>query len=203
MSDTIQILATILFALAVLHTFCIKLFQHLARETVTIRHTPADTALPYRQHGSFLLGNGVGGAGVHWNGHHWRPLPADLRLRSTYEERYGRNFIPEGMTIQDWGVSYEELEPHFDQFEAIGGTVHVRTHEQFADAFHRLLDDRQAAEQLRRQRQDVVARYTRFDGHAADRIARLVADAIDGVGHVATADTADDLPATPPSKVGV
>jgi len=99
-----------------------KLFQHLARETVTIRHTPADTALPYRQHGSFLLGTGVGGAGVHWNGHHWRPLPADLRLRSTYEERYGKNFIPEGMTIQDWGVSYEELEPHFEQFEKICGT---------------------------------------------------------------------------------
>jgi len=99
-------------------------------------------------------------------------------------------------------VNFDEV-PHFDQFEAIGGTVHVRTHERFADTFHRLLDDRQAAEQLRRQRRDVVARYARFDGHAADRIARLVADAIDGVAHVATADTADDLPASPPSKVGV
>ncbi len=99
-----------------------KLFQNLSKETVTIRHMPSDTAVPYRQHGSFLLGDGVGGAGVHWNGHHWRALPADLRLRSTYEERYGKKFIPEGMHLQDFGVSYEELEPHFDQFEKICGT---------------------------------------------------------------------------------
>ena len=99
-----------------------KLFQNLSKETVTVRHTPADLAVPYRQHGSFLLGDGVGGAGVHWNGHHWRALPADLRLRSTYEERYGKNFIPEGMNLQDFGVTYDELEPHFDQFEKICGT---------------------------------------------------------------------------------
>ncbi|MFZ3120402.1 MAG: GMC family oxidoreductase [Variovorax sp.] len=99
-----------------------KLFQNLSRETVTIRHTPADVAVPYRQHGSFLLGDGVGGAGVHWNGHHWRALPADLQLRSTYEARYGKKFIPEGMYLQDFGVSYDELEPHFDQFEKICGT---------------------------------------------------------------------------------
>jgi gluconate 2-dehydrogenase alpha chain len=99
-----------------------KLFQNLSKETVTIRHTPADVAVPYRQHGSFLLGDGVGGAGVHWNGHHWRALPADLQLRSTYEERYGKKFIPEGMYLQDFGVSYDELEPHFDMFEKICGT---------------------------------------------------------------------------------
>lgn len=99
-----------------------KLFQNLSKETVTIRHTAADTAVPYRQHGSFLLGDGVGGAGVHWNGHHWRALPADLKLRTTYEERYGKKFIPEGMFLQDFGVSYDELEPHFDQFEKICGT---------------------------------------------------------------------------------
>ena len=98
-----------------------KLFQPLAKETVTVRHTPADVALPYRQHGSFLLGTGVGGAGVHWNGHHWRALPADLAIRSTYEQRYGRKFIPEGMTIQDWGVSYDDLEPHFERFEMLCG----------------------------------------------------------------------------------
>ncbi len=99
-----------------------KLFQNLSKETVTIRHTSADVAVPYRQHGSFLLGDGVGGAGVHWNGHHWRALPADLQLRSTYEARYGKKFIPEGMYLQDFGVSYDELEPHFDQFEKICGT---------------------------------------------------------------------------------
>ncbi|MGD1323460.1 GMC family oxidoreductase [Pandoraea pnomenusa] len=99
-----------------------KLFQELAHETVTIRHTPDDLAVPYRQNGSFLLGNGVGGAGFHWNGMHYRILPEELKLRSHYEERYGKRFIPEGMTIQDFGVTYEELEPHFDFAEKVFGT---------------------------------------------------------------------------------
>ena len=88
--------------------------------------------------------------------------------------------------------------PHFDQFEAIGGTVHVRTHGQFAEAFRRLLEDRQAAEQLRKQRQDVLARYTRFDGHAADRIAGLLIDAIDRANPLPTAGNPRGLP----SEVG-
>ncbi len=99
----------------------LRLFQEAAKETVTIRHTPNDVALPYRQFGSFLPGNGVGGAGAHWNGQHWRVLPEELRLHSHVSERYGRDFMPEDMTIQDFGVSYEELEPFFDRFEAICG----------------------------------------------------------------------------------
>ena len=98
-----------------------KLFQNLAKETVTVRHTPGEAAVPYRQLGSFLPGDGVGGAGVHWNGHHWRPLPDDLRIRSRYEERYGKNFIPADMLLQDWGVGYDELEPYLDQFEKVCG----------------------------------------------------------------------------------
>ena len=100
----------------------LRLFQEAAKETVTVRHTPNDVALPYRQFGSFLPGNGVGGAGVHWNGQHWRVLPEELRLRSHVIERYGKSFIPEDMTIQDFGVSYQELEPFFDRFETVCGT---------------------------------------------------------------------------------
>jgi gluconate 2-dehydrogenase alpha chain len=99
-----------------------KLFQNLSRETLTIRHSPRDRALPYRQLGSFLPGDGVGGGGVHWNGQHWRVLPEELRLKSHITERYGKDFIPEGLTIQDFGVSYEELEPFFDRFERVCGT---------------------------------------------------------------------------------
>jgi hypothetical protein len=72
--------------------------------------------------------------------------------------------------------------PHFDQFEPIGGTIHIRTYEQFASALDRLLDDRQAANDLRRRRQHVIARYTRFDGRAAERIAGVLAEAIDASG---------------------
>ena len=99
------------------------LWQPLARETVTVRHKTGDTAVPYRQYGSFILGNGTGGAGAHWNGQQWRASPNDLWLRSVYEERYGKKFIPADMTVQDYGISYEELEPHFDFFEKVAGVA--------------------------------------------------------------------------------
>ncbi|HWS63955.1 MAG TPA: GMC family oxidoreductase [Steroidobacteraceae bacterium] len=95
------------------------LWQSLADETVTIRHGIQDTAAPYRKYGSFILGNGVGGAGTHWNGQLWRASPEDLRLRTHIEQRYGKKFIPADMTIQDYPVSFEELEPHFDHFEKV------------------------------------------------------------------------------------
>ncbi|MBU2672127.1 GMC family oxidoreductase [Hafnia paralvei] len=99
-----------------------KLFQDLSKSTVTIRHNASQTALPYRQLAAFLPGTGTGGAGLHWSGVHFRIDPMELRMRSHYEERYGKNFIPEGMTIQDFGVTYEELEPYFDKAEKVFGT---------------------------------------------------------------------------------
>lgn len=98
-----------------------KLFQPLARETITVRHGVNDVAAPYRQYGAFLFGNDVGGAGTHWNGQHYRPSPEDLNLRSHIEQRYGKKFITSDMTIQDYGLSYAELEPYFDHFEKICG----------------------------------------------------------------------------------
>jgi gluconate 2-dehydrogenase alpha chain len=97
------------------------LWQPLAKETVTCRHAPTDVAAPYRKYGSFVLGNGIGGAGVHWNGQLWRASPEDLKLRSHVEGRYGKKFVPADMTIQDYPVSFEELEPHFDHFEKVCG----------------------------------------------------------------------------------
>ena len=32
-------------------------------------------------------------------------------------ERYGKQKIPEGCTAQDWGITYDELEPYYDAFE--------------------------------------------------------------------------------------
>src|SRR5258706_6673549 len=64
-----------------------ELWQPLAKETVTIRHSPADVAAPYRRYGSFVLGNGVGGAGVHLNVQLWRALPEGLHLPGPIERR--------------------------------------------------------------------------------------------------------------------
>ncbi|MGE5477939.1 MAG: GMC family oxidoreductase [Bacteroidales bacterium] len=98
------------------------LMQDVSRETITFRNTPDQVALPMRQLGSFLPGEGVGGAGVHWNGQTWRFLPSDFRLRSHVTERYGAAVVPDDMSIQDWPVSYDELEKHYDRFERLCGT---------------------------------------------------------------------------------
>lgn len=97
------------------------LMQDTSRETVTFRNTIDETALPMRQLGSFLPGTGVGGGGVHWNGQTYRFLPSDFLQRSHVEERYGKDFIPEDLTVQDWGITYDELEPYYDYFERICG----------------------------------------------------------------------------------
>lgn len=99
------------------------LMQDVSRETITFRNSPREMALPMRQLGSFLPGEGVGGAGVHWNGQTWRYLVNDFRIKSHAVERYGAQAVPDGMTIQDWPVSYDELEPHYDRFERLCGTA--------------------------------------------------------------------------------
>lgn len=99
-----------------------KIFQDLSKSTVTFRHNKSQTAAPYRKLAAFLPGTGTGGAGLHWSGVHFRVAPIELIMRSHYDERYGKNFIPEGMTIQDFGVTYDELEPFFDKAEKVFGT---------------------------------------------------------------------------------
>ena len=98
-----------------------ELFQDAQLETVTVRHAPSETALPIRRLGSFLPGTDLGGAGAHWNGMTWRWLPSDHKLRTHLTERYGKNAIPAEMTIEDFPVSYDELEPYYDKFEKLCG----------------------------------------------------------------------------------
>ena len=97
------------------------ILQNLARETLTFRNDTSQTALPMRLHGSFKLGEVVGGAGVHWAGVAMRFLPWDFQTRSRTEERYGKQQFPEDCTSQDWGITYDELEPYFDQWEYLYG----------------------------------------------------------------------------------
>jgi gluconate 2-dehydrogenase alpha chain len=93
------------------YSYRLELIQDPALETVTFRHRPSESALPMRRFGSFLPGNSVGGAANHWGGQHWRYLPSDHRTRSHIVERYGAQAIPDDMPIQDWAMTYDELEP--------------------------------------------------------------------------------------------
>ena len=98
-----------------------QLFQDLSRETSTFRNDSGQMALPIREYGAWLPGNGVGGAMVHWNGALWRFLPHFFEYRTHLEQRYGPNFLPPDTTIQDWGVTYDELEPYFTQYDRTFG----------------------------------------------------------------------------------
>ena len=103
------------------YTHRLELVQDPALETLTFRHRPSDHALPMRRMGSFLPGNSVGGAANHWGGLHWRYLPSDHLCRSHIVERYGAKVIPADMTIQDWAMTYDELEPYYDRFDKLCG----------------------------------------------------------------------------------
>jgi gluconate 2-dehydrogenase alpha chain len=99
----------------------LELMSDNSIDTVSFRNSSDQTALPIRRWGAFLPGEGVGGTSNHWGGLHWRFLPTDFRIRSEITRKYGAKAIPEDMTIQDWPVSYDELEPYYDKFDKLCG----------------------------------------------------------------------------------
>lgn len=104
------------------HSIRHALMEDVSVQTLSFRNVPGQAPLPMRQLGSFLPGEGVGGAMVHWNGQTWRFQPEWFQLRSWVDERYGKNFLDPDCWIQDWGVTYDELEPYYSFFEHICGT---------------------------------------------------------------------------------
>ncbi|WP_423732621.1 GMC family oxidoreductase [Hafnia paralvei] len=98
------------------------IMQPPAVETLTFRKTPVQRALPLREWNTYQFGWNVGGAGTHWNGMTWRFLPYDFQSYSMTVERYGKDKFLPGLQVQDWGVSYQDLEPFYDKFERYAGT---------------------------------------------------------------------------------
>jgi gluconate 2-dehydrogenase alpha chain len=90
---------------------------NLRKETWAWRPSARDPSLPMRQYGSFNPGRGLGGAMIHWSWQWWRFYPYEFRLRSHIIERYGRAKIPPGMTLKDWPLSYNEIEPYYSQVD--------------------------------------------------------------------------------------
>lgn len=98
------------------------IMQDCSKETVTFRNNREQEALPMRRMGSFLLGNGVGGAGNHWNGMLFRFFPYDFKIKTMTDERYGKNKLSSDYFLEDWPMTYEELEPYYDKFEKVVAT---------------------------------------------------------------------------------
>ena len=98
-----------------------RMMQDLSQETWTLRHSDRDRALPLRQYGSFLPGAGVGGAGEHWGSVSHRVMPDNFAPLSYFTKKYGAKRLPEDHSIQDWGITYEELEPYYTRMEQLMG----------------------------------------------------------------------------------
>ncbi|WP_414440723.1 GMC family oxidoreductase [Burkholderia sp. 22PA0106] len=88
---------------------------------LTVRHSTNDTALPTRKWGAFVPGTGVGGSGLHWTGVLIRPTPTDLKLKTYADQAYKKGQLEDGMQVQDFPFSWDEIEPHYDFFEKVCG----------------------------------------------------------------------------------
>ena len=84
------------------------------REIPTIRAHPGETAVQAAQH---PMMNAVGGTSIHYWAQSWRLKPWDFRARSETVRRYGAGALPQGSTLEDWPLTYEELEPFYDNVE--------------------------------------------------------------------------------------
>ena len=98
-----------------------RMMQDVSKETVTLRHTSNARALPVRQFASFLPGTGTGGSGEHWNGLTPRFLPVSFEMRTRTLERYGAKHLPANHSVQDWGITYADLEPYYTRAEKLLG----------------------------------------------------------------------------------
>lgn len=101
-----------------------EIIQDLSKESFTIRNTKDETATPIRANdSSFYIGTNTGGMSLHWGGVTHRWLPYDFEIYSKTVEKYGENKIPPEMNLQDWGITYKELEKYYDQFEKTLGVA--------------------------------------------------------------------------------
>ena len=77
---------------------------------------------------NYIMANTVGGASVHWSGQSWRFYVEDFRVKTTLEQLYGPEKLEylreDGANIQDWPISYEDVEPYYEKVEyyiGVGG----------------------------------------------------------------------------------
>lgn len=95
------------------------------RAPITFRNTVDEVAKPTK----YIMASTVGGASVHWSGQSWRYYVEDFQVKSKIEELYGDTgkleYLKEdGASIEDWPMTYDEVEPFYDKVEynlGVGG----------------------------------------------------------------------------------
>ncbi|HEX8682714.1 MAG TPA: GMC oxidoreductase, partial [Ardenticatenaceae bacterium] len=69
---------------------------------------------------AFTLGrmmNSVGGSVIHWGAALRRCHPHHFRYLTHVRESFGEKRLPEGHTLVDWPITYDELEPYYTEIE--------------------------------------------------------------------------------------
>jgi gluconate 2-dehydrogenase alpha chain len=89
--------------------------QKANREIPTVRRGPSQPILPRGTVHAMM--NAVGGTTLHYWAQSWRLNPWDFRTRTRVIARYGPRAIPTGSTLEDWPLTYDELEPYYDSVE--------------------------------------------------------------------------------------
>ena len=89
--------------------------QKANREIPTVRDGPSS---PNRGRGTLHpMMNAIGGTSIHYWASSWRLKPWDFKTRTEVEKRYGARAIPAASTLEDWPISYDDLEPYYDHVE--------------------------------------------------------------------------------------
>lgn len=60
---------------------------------------------------------GTGGGTLHWGCASYRFREADFRMRAAIVDRFGVDAVPDGSTLEDWPISYQDLEPFYTKVE--------------------------------------------------------------------------------------
>lgn len=86
----------------------------IRREAPTFRTDPNQKA---QRGGPSPMMNAVGGTSIHYHAQSWRLKPWDFKTVSDVKKRYGASYLPKGSTVEDWPISYDDIEPYYDIVE--------------------------------------------------------------------------------------
>jgi gluconate 2-dehydrogenase alpha chain len=102
-----------------------RYLENLAEQSITHRHSSKSQTKPIRQLGAggASFATGVGGSGELWSAVVCRFLPEQFKLATYLKEKYGADKLPGDLTIQDWGFTYEEIEPYYWRAEQMMGVT--------------------------------------------------------------------------------
>ncbi len=97
--------------------------ESAANGLFTTRASRKDRANPIRQYGGFpMMGTGMGGSSDHWGATSPRLLPESFRIATHLKEMHGAASLPPNISIQDFGITWDEIEPYYTRAEEMMGT---------------------------------------------------------------------------------